>query len=243
MATGNPKPNYYVGTELTGTVLNGTNGIYHGGDVSPKVKILHKLLISSTGAATSPLRIYVCDYLMFYPLIDMDSTSEQTFFNPTPLPRYPTGAGVQAFLVATVPYVGNATFNIRYRNEKNEVRESVVETCNIATTISHVLNSATPGFGSGGGPFIRLASGDHGIRSVEAITNITPNGGLAALVLVKPLAFAMTNELTACTELDFLTMKSALPIIKDGAYLNLMVMPSGDIAAKGITGMITTVWN
>jgi hypothetical protein len=78
---------------------------------------------------------------------------------------------------------------------------------------------------------------------VQSITFLAPNGGLAALVLAKPLAVLMTNETTAYAEWDFLTMKPTLPRILDGAYLNMLICPNGTMAAAPINGTMTVVWN
>lgn len=241
LAPGNPKPNYYVGAELTSTVLDGTYGMFHGGAVSPKTKHLHKLLIGSTSASAAGA-YYLLDYLAFYPLVDMDSTDEQALVNSVALPRYTDGLGVQAMLVATNPYLGGAGFFITYTNERGESgRQSQYEVSNLATYIGTVIHSG--GTATSGGPFIRLQRGDRGIQSVQSVTFMAPNGGLAALVLAKPLANFVINGNTAFAEHDFLMMKPTLPRILDGAYLNMIVNPLGSMAAVPLTGVITTIWN
>lgn len=251
-APGNPRPNYYVGGELAATLMGGVasantyltsvDGMYHGGDVSPATKVLHKMVIGSTSASVTPAKFCLMDYLMFYPLIDMDATGDQLFTNPVTLPRYTTGKGVKAFLVATNPYIGGAQFYITYTNQDGVTgRTSVVETSNSFTFIGSILHSGTAA--TSGAPFIRLAHGDTGIRSVQSINFLSPNGGLAALVLAVPLANVHTQEVTAYCEFDFLTMKPNLPRIYDGAYLNMMICPNGSMAGVGINGTLTAIWN
>ena len=256
MTTGNPVPNYYVGSELMATVpLNWyKKSIWHGGAVSPNKKYLHKICMFCGSAAGAPCPFQLCDYLMFYPLIDMDNTDEQFFTNygtevttttdpgAAVLPRYTEGAGVNAILVATNPYVGGAYFQISYTNQ-NGVAGSIskVALTNTSTNIGTLVNSHTAGVNRYGA-FIELAYGDTGIRSVQSITFSAPNGGLAALVLLKPIATMMTMETTAWAEFDFVTHKPSLPRIYDGAYLNFLAMPSATIAAIPIIGEITTIW-
>lgn len=241
-APGNPKPNYYVGAEKEATLLSGVNGLYHGGDVAPKTKHLHKFLVSSTGAGVTPAKFWLMDYLMFYPLVDMDSTDEQELFQTATLPRYADGDGVKAFLVATNPYIGGATFWITYTNQDGvSGQQSRVETSNTTTFIGTIIHSGTHANASG--PFIRLAPGDTGIRSVQSITFLAPNGGLAALVLAKPIAVAATSEIAACAEWDYLTMKPTLPRLMDGAYINMICCPNGSFSAVPITGLMTVIWN
>jgi hypothetical protein len=91
--------------------------------------------------------------------------------------------------------------------------------------------------------FIGLQAGDIGIRSVQTITFNQSNGGLAALVLVKPIAVLMTRETTAWAEFDFIMNKPSLPRIYDGAYLNLLAMSSASIAAVPLIGEMTFIWD
>lgn len=259
MAAGNPVPNYYVGSELMATVPDNwyRKSIWHGGAVSPDVKYLHKICFFCGTAAGAPAPYMLCDYLMYYPLIDMDNTDEQFLINYGPvatdvldpeaavLPRYTDGVGVQAFLVATNPYVGGAFFQIKYTNTNGASgRMSKVTETNASTYISTVVNSHVRAASSPQrfGAFIQLQPGDFGIRSVESIQFFSSNGGLASLVLVRPLATLMTKEITAWCEFDFLKDKMSLPRIYDGAFLGLMVMPSATIASVPIIGEITTIW-
>lgn len=251
MTTGNPTPNYYVGGEKEATVPTEwyKKGLWHGGSVSPLKKYLHKLDLIGTTAVVAPAPFILCDYLMYYPLIDMDNTDTQVLTNyhavdsplvPT-LPRYTDGVGVQAFLVATNPYVGGATFQMTYTNTNNEDHVSKISLTNTSTFIGTIVNSHTAGLNQYGA-FIQLQAGDIGIKKVKDITFFAPNGGLAALVLVKPIANFMTREATAWCEFDFVKDKPSLAQIQDGAYLNLLVMPRGTIAAIPVIGKMTTIW-
>jgi len=262
MASGNPVPNYYVGAELTATVPNTVagvstwykKGIWDGGPVSPAKKLLHKVCMLCTNAVGAPAPYLLCDYLMYYPLIDMDNTDTQLFVNygstetdttsPTAnyIQRYTSGMGVQAFLVATNPYIGGQAFRITYTNSAGVPdRVSQRTVTNTATYIGTILNSNTAGVNNFG-CFINLQAGDTGIRSVQSIAFEAANGGLATLVLVKPIATLMTREATAWAEFDFIKDKPSMPVILDGAYLNLLVMPSGSLAAVPVIGEITTIW-
>jgi len=234
-------PNYYATTGLTSATLQSKNGLYHGVDVSPRTKHLHKLSIASLSATVTPAVFTLCDYLMYYPLIDMDNTDEQILTNTVPLSRYADGIGVKAFLVATNPYVGGASFTINYTNEHGEAGNvSQINGTNTATTIGTIVHSGTAANTSN---FIKLDTVDEGIRSVESITFSAPNGGLAALVLVKPLATIITREITAFTEFDYFLMKQSMPRIYDGAYLNLICAPNGSAAAVPILGELSVIWN
>lgn len=172
----------------------------------------------------------------------MDSTDEQYFFNTVSLPRYSDGNGVQAFLVAVTPYMGGGGFTIKYTNEKGAAGQ-ISRPClsNAATFIGTLVNSRDTN--PPGAPFIPLAQDDNGIRSVESITFNAPNGGLAALVLVKVIATMMTREITAASEFDFIKDKMSFPRVYDGAYLNFLCCPSGTIATGIFTGTASFIWN
>lgn len=242
MTTGNPKPNYYVGAELESTILSSQNGIYHGQNVSPGTKILKEFVIQ-TPTATAVGRYYLLDYVMFYPLIDMDVTDPQDLVNSTPLPRYTDGQGVKAMLVATNPYIGAQTYTISYTNQAGvSGRTSVAAVSNTGTNIGTLISGSSAVVNSVG-PFIPLQSGDTGIQSVQSITFSGSNGGLAALVLVKPLASTFIREITAPNERNFLFDLPQMPIVKDGAYLNMICNPTGSLASAVITGLATFIWS
>jgi hypothetical protein len=240
-APGNPKPNYFIGIELSASPFDGTWGMYHGGNVSPYNKHIHKILIQSVSAGHAPAEYKILDYLAFYPLIDMDSTEEQILTNTYTIPRFSDGLGVEAMLVATNPYLGSAQFFINYTGYDNQQYQSHIETSNTATLIGAIVHSGMPTL-TGSGPFIRRSQMCRGIKQVDSITFLSPNGGIAALVLVKPLATFMINETTAPCEYDFLTMKMSLPKIYDGAYINMIGSSGSSWAAAPINGLFTTIW-
>jgi hypothetical protein len=246
-APGIPRPNYKVGAELTATYFNGEYGIYHGNPITDDgYKFLHKFTVGSASALLMPATFILCDYLMFYPLIDMDSTDTQVFkpaapTTPTPLPRYVDGDGVKAFLVATNPYVGGMQFQMTYTNQDGTTgRVSEWTTTNTSTYIATIVNS---GVGATlRAPWIQLQTGDRGIRNVRDITFANPNGGLATLILAKPLATIVCTDVQTVAETDFLINTPSLPRIYDGAFLSLICMPNGSAAAVPVFGDITTIW-
>lgn len=241
VSSGSPIPNYYATDALTSAILLAKNGLYHGADVFPKTKHLHKLSLCGYSGNVVPATFTLCDYLLYYPLIDMDSTDEQFLQNTITLPRYSDGLGVKAFLVATNPYIGGAQFSISYTNENGESgRRSMIHTSNTSTSIGTIVHSGTLANTSN---FILLQANDKGIRSIESITFLSPNGGLAALVLVKPLVTILAREIGIFSEFDYFTMKQNMPRIYDGAYLNLLCSPFSNLSGSPIFGDISVIWN
>lgn len=245
MGTGNPRPNYYVGDALTATIFNGNYGIWHGGNVAPKTKYLHRVQVYSPSAAFINCAFILCDYLLFYPLIDGDSLEEQVFTNTQTLPRYTTGEGVKAFLVATNPYTALGNFFFSYTNHAGvSGRTSKVIGCNNLGTIGTVTSSGINTSVWHTGPFIPLQDPSDGIRSVQSLTFVgAAPGGLHTLVLVRPIAEIYGREILCPAEWDLLTQTGKLPIIYDGAYLNFLVKPNGTLAGLYMQGDLTTIWN
>lgn len=242
---GNPPANFYATEPLIAATLNSSKGIDNGGNVSPAKKFVKKLLIQSPSTAFQSSTLMLCDYVMYYPFIDGDDTATQVFDNTVTLPRYTTGAGVQAMLVSQGSYTGNVTFNITYTNQNGDTgRTSPLVTTNTAALAATIVNSGTAA--GNAGPFIPLQAGDYGIRSVESITFTSPNGGILALVLVKPLFEIGIEEVTATfvtpSQLENFSDCLTGIDIEDGAYLNFICLPNGSLASAVLTGMLITTW-
>lgn len=242
MASGNPPPNYYVGTELTATLLDDFRGIFHGDNKSPASKYITELgLTTPTAAFVGQYKLL--DYLLFYPFVDMDSADEQVMDNTITLPRYSNGDGVQVMAVAVTPSVGGGTFSFTYYNQNGVLKTSPVQRCNTASmNIASLITSASAQVGEKG-PFLTLADGDTGVRSIVSLTNVVLNGGLIALVLVKPLWDSAVYEVNTTSEKHFPQHISNCYQVTDGAYLNLIVLPAGSIAAGLLLGQAKFIWN
>lgn len=85
---GSPVATTFPGTALVAQTYNeatgdGTNafGIQHGGLVSSEVKHLLNMAAWGTAATSVPCVLMLCDFLMAYPGINMNSGSAQTFIN------------------------------------------------------------------------------------------------------------------------------------------------------------------
>lgn len=249
MAPGNPAPQYYAAAPLVSQTMSrsGDGGIQHGGNVSPSAKYLRKITAMAVTAAGVPQRLYLLDYLMFYPFVDMGTPDEQPMDNTQSLTRYTDGEGVRLMAVLVAPHglVGD-TFFVTYTNQDGTAgRVTPLHTMTTAVTVNGtILTTQTAGAGRFG-PFMALQQGDTGIRSVEAVqcTNGT-DVGLFTLVLVKPLAEMTVREITAPVEKDFaLEAGMKLPVIEDDAYLNFISCPNGSITGIPLQGDATFIWD
>jgi hypothetical protein len=250
MAGGTPVPNYYAASPLEAATLgsldrsvrNYEKGIFHGADVAPAQKHLRNLCVMTPTANAVPSYWYLMDYLLFYPFIDMDSLDTQEMVNTVTLPRYATGNGVRMMMVNLAPTTGGGQFTVTYTNQAGTAGQvTPLQFCTAATSIATLTaTTAAPG---GFQPFIPLASGDTGVRSVQSVTFTVVNGGLCALVLVKPLRSITIRDINAPTEKESIREVPDAPRIYDGAYLNLIGMTTtGSIAAGTIAGYAEFVW-
>lgn len=224
-STGIPKFNAYVGDALTATPLvgSGNNGIYAGNSIPGTSKHLARIQALTT-AATAPMNLMLLDYLMFYSLIDGDSTDEQTMDNTDSIPRYPHG---QIMLVSTVAGTANGTGLLKYYNQDG-VLKSV--NFNLDLPYQYTISTTVVLGATDFCPFIPLASGDIGARSIESITFSTPPGGFFVAVIVNPLVSIPILEVGCTTEKQLPLQNGQAVEIKDGAYLNF-------IAKYGVVGL------
>jgi hypothetical protein len=242
MAAGIPTPNYYASEPLAAATLNGDRGIYHGADKSPAKMFLQSMTLQGSLAGAQG-HVRLLDYLLYYPFIDLDALEAQPMDNTVTLPRYTDGDGVLPMMVAVSPMTGGGTFQFDYIDQSGNAQTSPVISCatassNISSIITSQQNST-----AGGRLFLELASGSSGVRSVTSVTPIAPNGGLVALVLVKPIADMAMREIAIPSEREWLSDRSGPPRIYDGAYLNMVMNTPATIATATIVGCAGFVWN
>ena len=236
MASGNPSPNFYSGNELTATVFDSTKGIYKGNS-----EYLFEIMAQTSSANGAPSTLMLCDYLLYYPQVDMDNVDVQSTDNTTTLPRYTSGEGVRMFVVAQYPFIGGVDFRITYTNSDGvSGRSTGLVRCNNVANIASFIHSGS--FANSFGAFLPLQSGDKGVRSVEDIQFLSPNGGLGAIVLVKPIYTTIIRELASPSESNCFKNSALLPKIEQGAYLNFLCLPNASISGVPITGIIKTIW-
>ena len=246
MAPGNPSPQYYAATPLTAQTLSRSadGGLQHGGNVSPATKYLRRISMSCVTAGGAVQRMYLLDYLLFYPFVDMGTPDAQAMVNTQVLTRYTDGEGVQMMAVLVAPHglVGDSFF-VTYTNQDGTAgRVTPLHTMSTAITVNGTILT-TQQAGLGRAVFLTLQSGDRGVRSIEAVQcTAGTDVGLFTMVLVKPLASISLREITAPVEKDFFLDEKNLPVIVDDAYLNFITCPMGSLSSAALEGIIETVW-
>jgi len=240
VAPGYPTPKYWFDASplVAQQVKKSTDGgLNHGPSVAPRTKYLreftHAYYVTSTSAYATEMKLM--DYLLYYPSIDESTTDPQVMDNTLTLPRYTDGKGVQVMAVTLASRTGGSTFQFSYTNQDGvSGRTSQVARLNAYTSVGNIAtcdiaqaNQHTT--------FIGLQSGDYGVRSIDSVTMLTPDVGLFALVLVKPLMEynAISNTIVvnsstiigAHTEIDLIREKGGLVEIKDDAFLGFICLP------------------
>ena len=250
MLSSMPVANAWAGTALnwvtcTETTGNGTQvfGMPHGGNVSPSKKHLLNMNAWGTAATSVPGTLMLVDLQGYYPGISNNTTSAQTLVG-TPTLRYTNGAGVRAFMVQTA--VAGATAQniaLSYTDQAGNAANALPVTvaCTASAIAGHISHSGTAA--NNYGPFLPLASGVTGIRSVQTVTMSAANTGTFALCLARPLATITLSVAGLMTEKDLLNQIPSLPEIKDGACL-VWLYGAGAATAASTTfaGGIEVVW-
>lgn len=237
---------------FSGTALNSQQvtdashgGIMHGGSVSTLVKHLVNMM-ACTGVATGvPAQLLLVDVLMYYPGISMASAVAQSLVNPVSLPRYTDGKGVRAFLEITTASGATAhNVYISYTNDAATAGKTLPGTvaCTASAIANHITHSGTAA--NNVGPFLPLAMGDAGIRSVQSLTlSASSAAGAASLVLCKPLASIPLLTTSVAVERNLVMDLPSAPIVQDGACLGLLLYAGAAVAANSaFFGSLETVW-
>lgn len=246
MGAGTPIYNAYVGGQYEATPMIGqkNQGIYTGPNPPAGMqKHLAQVAMASptTGGTGAPYTALIADYLMFYPLIDGDSTDQQDMDNVAPLPRYADGVGVQMMLVVTTPMTTSGTVQVNVTTA-DDVDVTLTVPITVSGTVGVVINTAVSNISISSTPFAPLQG--RGIKRVNWVMNLGSFGGFYAVVLVKPLTSLMIREPLTMTEHSLIHHKAALPRIYDGAYINFMLQAStGGTGNPGVMrGELDFIW-
>ncbi|MBX9793596.1 MAG: hypothetical protein K2Y02_04780 [Burkholderiaceae bacterium] len=243
MAPGNPPANFYASEPLIAATLPSSKGIYTGPNVSPATKHLTRLSSMTGGANGAPLVMLLCDYLLYYPFIDMDSLDVQLFDNTVVLPRRESFVAPRAFMVALSNFTGSGVFTYTYTNSSGVAgRVSPAITCNSVNSPGTLIHSS-PSTAGTFGPFLPMQAGDIGVQSVQSVQFSVPNGGLAAIVLADPLDNTLIVSQTAPAERDFARDITSLTRIQAGACLNFLALPNASLATVPLLGTAEFAWN
>jgi hypothetical protein len=210
------------------TDTNNQGAIYHGGNVSTDTKHLLNMAAVTAVATGVPAVLMLVDLLQVYPFLDANSLSAQALTNQNAQTRYANGLGVRAFMV---PNRLSATIGATAHN----LQLSYTNTASVAARAMPVTVSATASLpatqfklthtglaANQYGPFLPMAQGDQGIKSVETYQQTAASGTANTfydLIMCKPLATIPLTTASVAAERDLVNQLPSMPQIKDGACL------------------------
>jgi hypothetical protein len=241
MAAGNPPPNYYASSPLVAAKLDSFRGIFHGEDQTAAKFLTGLGLVTPTAALVG--QYILLDYLLYYPFVDGDDGDVQVMDNTETLDRYTDGDGVMVMAVIVAPTTGSGRFTFTYINQDGVEKTSPVQYC--ATTAANIASLATSqqAVTNASGPFLTLASGDTGVRSIVSAQFSVLNGGLVSLVMVKPIDDFAVREINTTREVQYMKDRPKMPQIQSGAYLNFIQNCAATVAAGQLAGFATFAWS
>lgn len=259
---GNPVPNYFASSPLTAATLDGFKGIYPGPDViGNEKKYIRDLFMMSAGATNTTTTnanqpAILLDYLLYYPFIDMDAAGEEQLMdNTVTLPRYEDGIDVKMMMVVQATTIGAGQFTVKYIDENDAEQTTINLFCPTTASVNGELIGNSAATTATMFPFIPLVGSGRGVKRVTSVTFSIANGGLAALVLVKPLwtmqlmeegrrtSTGTLESFGAPVEKESLTLTPRLTEIKNGAYLNFITNTlNGTVSGSPLVGMLETIW-
>ena len=248
---GYPPATAFPGTALTWQTCtdstgDGTTrfGIPHGGNVSALIKHLSTMSAWSTAATGVPSVLQLVDVQGYWPGINMNVATAQTLLG-TPAHRYTDGAGCRLFLAARATTGATAhNLAVSYTNSASVAGRALPVTvaCTASAIVPHIVHSGTAA--NNYGPYLPMASGDVGVKSVQTVTlSAASLAGTAALVLARPIAQIPLSIASLMTEKDFWNQLPSAPQIKDGACLGFILGAGAAVAASTtFVGANETVW-
>jgi len=258
-AGGNPIANYYASAPLEAATLEPEKGIVIPRMAGTDRLFLHRWMVmsaaaSATSTTNSNQSLALMDYLLYYPFFDMDAAGEdQVCIQSAALPRYSDGLGVQMIVVAQSPTIGGGRFTITYTDADDVQRTTTSMFCGAAAPAGALVQAANATTGLV--PFVPLVAGTRGVKTIDSVNFSVANGGLCAVVLVRPLDWTWLREGSRRTttgtlesfgdvaEREALRARGGAAEILDGAFLGILGRgANGSLASSVLVGTIETVW-
>lgn len=162
--------------------------------------------------------------------------------------RQPThGAGVQAFVVpSTVLGAGTPNIQLTYTNSAGTGSRTTPAVLPISNATAPVGQIEYSGTGAGKyGPFMPMAAGDAGIRTVDQFNySTTHTSGVTNVVLARPLLTLPMSTIGVAAERDLINQLPSLPRVFDGAYLAwLMYAGAATPVSSAFYGHLDLGWS
>lgn len=253
---GNPFAGTYAGTALNAQVPDELSGwtLYHGGNVSADIKNVINACATAVGSNSAPGVLFLQDIALYYPGIDLKSTSLQTMVNGTALTRWTNGKGLKASIIVTTQSGGTpastpvlSSFNYRDQDD-NDGALTGVGTINFTAgaagipPVGKIVHAAPAA--NHPGLWLPLNAGDSGIKRVNSMQLSTAYTGstttTGVIVLSKTILSIPLGAVGSPSERNYLSM---MPKIPDGAALSFFYFPGAAVAANSVfQGNLDFAW-
>lgn len=181
--------------------------------------------------------------------INITSTGTGTHTINTLLPRYTSGAGVQAFMWANnATPLGAATPSLSFPSYTNSAQTSgraTPATLPIGKTAAANGLILYSGTGAGKyGPFMPMQGGDSGVAQVNNVQiSVSYVSGEFSIGLCKPLIVMPMTTIGVASERDFMNQLPSLPRVYDGANLTWLIYSGAATPTNSaFYGHLETAW-
>lgn len=227
---GKPQAGTYTGTANTSKAFDDTiaGGLAHGGNVSPKQKIIKDGWINSIGGAGL---IWAYDRTLAYESWTT-TNGTTTLTQSATMGRY-NGSGLPGCLV--MPTVQNALTvgpNLTamvYVDQAGSSSSAPLSTAyaldtHVATQTNLIGSGlALVNAGNGAIPFVPLAAGDTGVRSITSVTANGAETGTVCLACIRPLVMLANSAPLLPAQYDYVHQIPCLDdIVYDGAHISFL---------------------
>lgn len=245
-ASGQPGYDAHVGSPgvFVPCVAQGNDAVYFPGiGADQERRLVNVTLRDSQATYNGPGSTVIFDLLGYYPLLDGDSTDEQTLDNVATLPRYATGEGVCAVLVNHVAPALQA--GVAVVNATNAAGSTVVSTVGVPLNgVNLVCSGVQATAATDVGPIAMSIGCPRGVRRINSIQFTTPPGGLFAIYLIRPLMTIVHGDNLLAVEKEAISHNALhCPRIYDGAWLGWFNrIGSGTARTVGWWGHFTFLW-
>lgn len=256
-ASGVPVPNYYASAPLVSQRLDPLTGIFV--PAQNTARWLKKIVVMSaaasvTGTTNQNQSLMLLDYLLYVPFIDLDAAGEEQVFDTTTgLDRNTDGVGVQMMMVTQAPTAGGGSYTLKYIDTNDVERTTTVIYCPAAQPSGTLCTAVSAA--AGVSPFVPLGANVRGVKRPVSLTVNVANGGLAALVLVKPVDMSYVREECRrptssptesygdAAESERIRSKAGSRKLENNAFLSWIGYGvAGSLASAPLVGYIESFW-
>lgn len=239
---GSPVAGAYSGTALNAQVPTEatTGALWHGGNVSPSTKHGLNAMANSAAATFVPGLLTLVDLCLYYPGINANANTVQNMVNGSSLTRYTNGDGLVMWPVVTTALGATASnLSVTYTDHAGNTGNAIGMT--VPATASQIIGGLV---NATVGPFLPLAAGDRGVRSVQSVQMSAAMGaGAFALCLGKRIMDIPIGVAGFPSERDLINQLPSLPQIQDDACLVWLFHAGAAVAASSLVhGKLELGW-